>query len=114
MKTLNLEDLSPESAEAVVEVLGIITERDQNVQVKIDGKIVYSVIKEDPASEEGILDDSTDEEKALTQKYAPHAGENVSDVIRRILEDGPILDEKFDNMTFNEFRREAWGRRGVH
>ena len=113
MKTLNLEDLSPESAEAVVEVLGIITGKDQNVQIKIDGKTVYSVIKEEQVSEDA-LNDIADEEEALARKYAPRPGESVSSVIQRILEDGPILDEKFDNMTFKKFRQEAWGRRGVH
>ena len=71
MKTLNIEDLSPESAKTVVEALDIITETDLSVQIKIDGKTAYSVIREDQSLEENILNDTTDDEKMLFRKYAP-------------------------------------------
>ena len=113
MKTLNLDQLSEEASESVTAVLGIITNTDETVLVEKGGKAIYSVAKVIHPSNETLPGELSEEEEALTQKYAPRPGEDVGDVIERILEDGPIFDEKYQNMSFEEFRREAWGGRGV-
>ena len=99
MKTLNLEDLSPESAEMVAEVLDTITRKDQNVQVRKNGQLLYDISKREPVPD--------------NEPYVPQAGEKPSDVAERIFADGPLLDEKYQDMSFEDFRREAWGGRGV-
>lgn len=99
MKILNLEDLSAESAEMVSEVLDTITEKDQSVQIKKHGQLLYDVSKSEPRPD--------------NEPYVPQPGEQPSDVAERIFADGPLLEQKYQDMSFEEFRREAWGGRGV-
>ena len=99
MKELNLEELSPESAERVTEVLNTIIGEDQSVRVKREGKLLYDVSKGD------ILPDN--------EPYVSRPDEKPSEVARRIFADGPLMDEKYQDMPLEKFRQKAWGGRGV-
>lgn len=80
-----------------------ITGKDQNVQVRKNGQLLYDVSKANRPTEP-VPDN---------EPYIPQLGEKPSDVAERIFTDGPLLDEKYQDMSFEEFRKEAWGGRGV-
>ncbi len=103
MRTLELDELSKEEALAVVKVLDTIIGQDDNVQIKQNGNLLYNVAKN-----RQIASPSPDNEQ-----YVPQSDESPSDVLEQIFAGGPLLDERFQDMSFEEFRREAWGGRGV-
>ena len=99
MKIINLEELSSESADTVTEVLDTITRQSQQVQVKRNGELLYDISRAD------LVPDN--------EPCVPQPGEKPSEVAERIFADGPLLDEKYQDISFEEFCREAWGGRGV-
>ena len=103
MRTLELDDLSKEEALAVVKVLDTIVGQDDNAQIKQNGNLLYNVAKN-----RQITSPSPDNEQ-----YVPQSDEKPSDVLEQIFAEGPLLDERFQDMSFEDFRREAWGERGV-
>lgn len=59
-----------------------------------------------------ILNDvSKSEPRPDNEPYVPQPGERPSDVAERIFADGPLLEEKYQDMSLEGFRREAWGGR---
>ncbi|MGB3849331.1 MAG: hypothetical protein WA958_05140 [Tunicatimonas sp.] len=103
MRTLELDDLSKEEALAVVKVLDTIVGQDDNVQIKQNGNLLYNVAK----NRQTALPSPDNEQ------YVPQPNERPSDVLERIFAEGSLLDERYQKMSFEEFRREAWGERGV-
>ena len=116
MKTLELSDLPKEEARTVIKVLNTVIGQDDSVQVRKNGKLLYDITKNQQSAQSGSDTSSVDfvQQPVLdNEQYVPQPGEKPSDVLERIFADGPLLDERYQEMSFEEFRLQAWGGRGV-
>ena len=82
MKTLNLDTLSPEAAEAIKTVLTTLTAHDEAVEVVEGEQYLYTVIK---------ADESEAEDGIRRGNYQPR--QRPSDVMREIRDSVNLRDE---------------------